>query len=79
MRIPEHHNDKYNLKFWSRGNSRVQKANEDKFENELEDSINKRRSEAKKKAANNSPKGVDLRDTKHHRILSASGQFSSWG
>jgi len=79
MRIPEHHNDKYNLKLWSLENGRVQKVHEDKFENELEDSINKRKSEAKKKATNNSPKEVDLKDTKHHKILSVAHRFSSWG
>ena len=77
MRIPEHYNDKYNLKMWSRKDVRVQKVHEDQFENELENCIGKRKSRTKKKTKN-LPKETGLRDTANYGVQSVGDRFSSW-
>ena len=45
MRIPEGHNDKYTLSVWKRRDKRVQKS----FEEQLKESINKRKAKVEKK------------------------------
>ena len=45
MRIPEGHNDKYTLSVWKRRDKRVQKS----FEEQLKESINKRKVKVEKK------------------------------
>ena len=45
MRIPEGHNDKYNLNVWKRRDKRVQKS----FEEQLKESINKGKVKVEKK------------------------------
>ena len=51
MRIPDYQNvhGVKALNHWTPKASRVEKAHEDEFEKELEDSIHKRKSEAKRK------------------------------
>ena len=51
MRIPDYRNvhGVKDLNHWTTKTSRVDKAHEDEFEKELEDSIYKRKSEAKEK------------------------------
>ena len=77
MRIPEHQNYKYNLSPWLKKNSRVQKAHEDQFENELEDSIKKRKSTEKKRTIKTSKKIV-LKSETQKGERSANNSFSSW-
>ena len=45
MRIPEGHNDKYNLNVWKRRDKKVQKS----FEEQLKESINKGKAKVGKK------------------------------
>ena len=49
MRIPESHNDKYTLKVWKRRDKRVQKS----FEEQLKESINKKKSDIEKQLKKN--------------------------
>ena len=77
MRIPEHQNYKYNLSPWLKKDNRVQKVHEDQFENELEDSIKKRKS-AEKKRTKKASKEVDLKSETQKGERSANNSFSSW-
>ena len=79
MRIPEYHNDKHNLKTWSRKDDKVQKVHEDQFENELQDCVDKKTSKAKNKPNPKPPKEIGHEDKTRHETQSVSSRFSSWG
>jgi len=49
MRIPGNHNDKYSLKLWQRKDKRVQRS----FEEQLKESISKRKSNIGKQLKKN--------------------------
>lgn len=74
MRIPEYHNNNYNLNPQLRKSERIKKVHKDQFENELEDSVNKRKREAKTPS-----KQINFRKTKHQKIRSTNKYLSNWG
>ena len=66
MRIPDYRNvhGVKDLNHWTTKTSRVEKAHEDPFEKELEDSIHKRKSEEKTKIKKRLKKNIRLSLTK---------------
>ena len=66
MRIPDYRNvhGVKDLNHWTTKISRVDKAHEDEFEKELEDSIHKRKSEEKTKIKKGTQKNIRLSLTK---------------
>ena len=64
MRIPDYRNvhGVKDLNHWTTKTSRVEKAHEDAFEKELEDSIHKRKSEEKTKIEKEAQKNLALID-----------------
>ena len=74
MRIPDYpnvHGVKY-LNHWTTKTSRVEKAHEDAFEKELEDSIHKRKSAEKTKIKKETQKNIRLSLTKAKNYMRCS-------
>ena len=77
MKIPEHQSNKYNLKPLLQKRNRVKKSHEDNFENELEDSIKKKKSQTDQITKNSSKKST-LKKLTHQKDRKVSNHFSNW-